>query len=101
MFLSCPMLEKIDLELTPINAFGALTLDFRQQAYLKHIKLQQANCRYYTFQHEVEKYWKNSGVLTVKQTLTLEDAKITPYTMHLAWNTDNKNIEIDLPDCKW
>lgn len=80
-------------------ACGSINLDFRRHANLKQIKIKQEGCRYYSFYHEFGRYWKNINIPTNQETLTLDQTKRTPYHLNLAWNT-NKNIDIQLSDCK-
>lgn len=100
--LSGPALETFDLQVTRRAAgHGVLKLDFTTQAYLTQIKIVPSNCRYYTFQHEPGKSWKNINVPTVKETLTRDEANATPYHMDLAWDTSSINLEAELTDCVW
>lgn len=101
ILLSCPDLEIFRLIVGSIQAFGTLSLDFRGNAHMKQIDLYQTNCRYYTFQHESGKCWKNINAPTSKESLTRDEANTTPYSMHLAWNNENNNTEIKISDCKW
>lgn len=100
--LSCPLLETFDLYIGQvISAFGAINLDFRGQANMKQIKIEQVNCRHYSFHHELGKDWKNIKVPAMHKTWTFDEIKSTPYHINLAWDTNNNKIDIQLNDCKW
>lgn len=57
---SCPNLKNIVLNADEIYARGEMNLDFRENLFLYHIKLNMPDCRYYTFQHEFGRYWRGA-----------------------------------------
>lgn len=100
----CLMLEKSELYVGEIGIpganHGAFDLDFRGQAYLKQVRIKLRNCQYYAFRHAFGKYWNNVDEPMMQEALTLEQVKVKPFHMNLAWDTDSENTDIKLSNCQ-
>lgn len=94
---SCPKLKKFDLSTTQgrIRARGKINFDFRKNHSLRFIRINVPNCRYYTFDHEFGKLWRNVNHQIKQEEFTEEQKKKLPFFVNLAWDTA-LDIEIQL-----
>lgn len=101
ILLSCSLLEKFDLNAEETgDCDGFVNLDFRRQMNLKQIRIKQRNCRYYTFQHDFRKRWKNVNQPTAEEPLRWEQAIFGAHHTNLAWDSTNKGLDLYLSDCR-
>lgn len=97
---SCPLLEKIFLLYSNIFVPGVINLDLKGHQFLQPDDLNMANCRYYTFDHEPGKYWRNKDQQIMQDALTAKSRQEFPsHHVNLAWDT-TKLIGIRLAGCK-
>lgn len=80
---------------------GGIDLDFKQNHLLQFIQLDMPECRYYTFDHELGKLWKNLDQEVKQQEITPpgQENRFLYYFVNLAWDI-TKDIEIQLSKCR-
>lgn len=79
-----------------IRARGVIDLDFRQSHSLQKIHINMPNCRYYTFDHESGKFWRNINDQIIQTGVTRrEQDQNLRFSINLAWDT-TKDIDIQL-----
>lgn len=93
-------MKEFDLSTTQgrIRARDKINFDFRKNHSLRFIRINVPNCRYYNFDHEIGKLWRNVNHEIKQEEFTEEQEKKLPFFVNLAWDTA-LDIEIQLAGC--